>query len=387
MFRPVLHVYQRPHLGDSFFKRYIAYGYRHTLSALGGDDTASCRLAVRQNEGQHILSTYLGCRVAVYMDNPAESIWEGYVNRVSLGFGGLIYTRSLDDLQNRVSVIHSSTSDNSTQHLTVADNLSSQDVYGIKEGAVDGGQGSSFNMTPLRDAVLGESGYPASSVMVNNAGGDFTVSIEMKGYYHWFDWFKYVNLSGTAITWQAVLEDILGAFPNTDFMNTTDTSLIDGITSNNANPVTVSKSGVTGWEAITWFTDRGDGEYPYIAGVTRGDTAQDRKFYFRAANLERRYIVRKQDAVARDLNMRPVKPWRVRPDGKGFVSDLVLNTEVPDGDPREFYIEGVDYDAERGTVQLRSSDDITPEGAFRAKQRRQRMGVRFGVQRRRVVAS
>jgi hypothetical protein len=102
-----LSLYQKPALGNDFLRRLPVYNYRHTIAAVGGFDTASCDIAIRsREEGQQFLDQYIGNRVAFYVDNPVEPIWEGFINRMTFDAGGVQYTISLDEMTNRVTVTY-----------------------------------------------------------------------------------------------------------------------------------------------------------------------------------------------------------------------------------------------------------------------------------------
>ena len=107
MYPRIVNVYQKPKQANPVFKRYLAYGYKHSYAAVGGCDTAAFSLALTHKEAELWLEQHLGNRVAVYVDNPVTPIWEGFVNRMKWQVGGLTFTVSLDQLMNRVTVSHS----------------------------------------------------------------------------------------------------------------------------------------------------------------------------------------------------------------------------------------------------------------------------------------
>src|SRR2546428_254708 len=96
-----IHIYQRPAQGSAFLRKHPVYSYQHTITNQGWFDTASCDIAVRsEGEGFNILEAYLGCYVAIYVDNPAQPIWEGLINRITFNSGKASYSIGMDEMAN-----------------------------------------------------------------------------------------------------------------------------------------------------------------------------------------------------------------------------------------------------------------------------------------------
>jgi hypothetical protein len=152
--RHYLHVYQRPKQGTSFLRRYLAYNYQHTITNRGGFDTASCDIAVQsENEGQKYLNQYLGCFVAIYVDNPAVPDLGRFINRITFNSGGASYTISLDEMANRVSVVYTGAT-NVAAETTVVNNTISQAIYGIKQDQIELGVDPSAARKTTSYAIL-----------------------------------------------------------------------------------------------------------------------------------------------------------------------------------------------------------------------------------------
>ena len=393
MFNEVVNMYQRPAQGSQFLKRFPVYSYRHTIAAVGGFDTASFEMALRPGEAQRFVTDYLGCRVHVYKDNPRGPIWEGFINRVTINAGGIVYTRSLDEMQNKVSVFYNNNTNSPSQNTEV-DNLTSQAIYGVKEGVIDSGLAFPGKVAILRNTVVGQYGWPQSSVLFNSGAGEFTAQVECMGYYHWLEWevptldtgttSRTISKYGTQGQIQQLFETIgpenqsmvycdnaSDVTQNPDYVQENDQG-----TENNVNS---TGGGATYWDLMKEFAEVGDGTNPWVAGVTETLTDGTRRLYYRPANLTRKYLVKATSGIITNLFGKPVKPWDVRPDCMGFLSDVNVGIDTDDADPRQFYVQQVDYDADANRVQLRSADDITPEGAFRVRWRGKRHGVRFGA--------
>jgi len=392
--KEMVHIYQRPNQGDGFIARFPTFQYRHTIAAVGGFDTASFSLAISRAKAETILSNRLGCRVHIYRDNPVVPIWEGFISRGTINAGGVLYTRSLDEMTNRVSGIHSNATASPT-YVTAADNLSSQEVYGIKQGSPDNTTQRSGSANNLRDTILSQKAYPQSSILFNTGGGGSSLTLECLGYYHWLNWGVPFSTSATtrdisAYSVNGVIQQmfVTDPYPNADFIDTTLATVLKNPKyveeiAVNSDQVNMQGGNATYWDVLARYCEVGDGITPFVAGVTPTQTDGTRKLYFKAANLGTEYLIHTKDARVRTIGGRRVAPYLVRPDRMALIADLNVGIDTDDGDPRLFYVSQVDYDAQRSTVQLRSSDDITAEGAFRLRYAHDRVGVRFGTERRR----
>lgn len=328
-----LHIYEKPVLGDAFITRTLATKYKHRLTAVGGSDKASATLALGRSEAEAYLATYLGNRVAVYVDNPVEPIFDGFISRMTLNAGALTFTRSLDAMYNRAAVTYSApdVSGTAMQRTAVADNTDSQAIYGIKQGEIDAGyiRGTVVTrMTALRDGLARLRAWPQNSTTFNSQGGDnYVLQIEMLGWYHALEWVSYGGFNvASNITPDAWLTTVvLGNYPNTSFFDTTDTSLIE---TNSAFTQRQQENGQkTFWQHVQQVVEAGDGATRWVAGVTNTNAnTGTRRLYYRPANDDTRYTVRSDDGRIRDAYGGIVDPWRVIPDARAAVGD-VLDTD------------------------------------------------------------
>lgn len=380
-----LNLCEKPALGTDFISRYPVYNYRHSINAIGGFDTASCDIAVRsRDEGQQFLDQYLGNRVAFYVDNPVEPIWEGYINRMSFNAGGVEYTISLDEMANRVVVSYTDPSVSATtpQTATVADNTTSQGIYGIKVDTLDLGVhlGTSTIIANLRNAVLAQRAYPKTSIAQGQGSG--LLHIEMLGFYHTLEWERYGNTAATNVTLSNYLIAILGANINgTDFFDSSDTS---GITTNAITILQNSIRGETSWDRMRMACEAGDGTNYYVIGITPTNfQTGTRTFYYRVFNDAIAYTARQADGLRiRNLYGQLVDPWRVRPDAGIRISDALIGWNGVGDNPTETYMMAVDYDANAQKATFRGDDDITAEGVFNFRHYNKAFNKRFGANRR-----
>lgn len=384
-----LHVYQRPAQGSRFIERYTAFSYQHTIVNQGWFDTASCDIAVRsESEGQKILNQYLGCFVAVYVDNPAEPIWEGLINRITFNSGGASYTISLDEMANRLSVVYTGAA-NAAAETTIINNTTSQAIYGIKQDQIEFGADPSApaatQRTNLQATMLAQRAYPQTAI-TQQQGAQNIVHLELIGIYHTMEWAKqFTGTSTGTITSTASITAYVNNNPNlTTFFDSTDVTQIG----TNAMTVPIQQRGNTYWDVILKETEAGDGTNYWVCGITPTNKATGKRvFYYRQANTSVVYTASKGDDLRpRNLFGRPVKPWLVIPDRAIRVIDALvgLNGTVQ-LDPSLTYIQSIQYDANSQKVQWFGADNTTARAAFLLNRGFKPLGEDFGAPERTIV--
>lgn len=376
-----LHIYQKPSAGDAFILRKQVFNYRHAINAMGWFDTANCQLAVSQIEGEQWLENFIGNRVAVYVDNPAEPVWEGLITRITLEAGGVVFTRSLDEMYNGARVTWRPSSSTNASQTAFALNTDSIAVYGAKQGsieaAVEYGAGAG-RMNTIRDLMLAFQGWPKSSASFGGAVG--LVSVEMQGFFHTLEWETVSNAGITNLNPHVLITNIVASITNSStFIDNADATEIE------ANTAFATSEGVregeTVWQSIQKWAEPGDGTNRWIAGVSPATfNRSTRRLYYRAFNNNVEYIAHVRDGMrVRNLYGGLVRPWTVKPDRAIRITDVLVGWNAQGDDPREFYIDGVQYDAESQQVTLQSVDDPGVEGAFQLKKFYKARGRPFGA--------
>lgn len=363
-----LHIYQKPKRGNAFIRSEFALNYTHKISASGGFDTASCDVYPRTfGEGQKFLQDYIGNRVAVYVDNPMEPIWEGYINRMTFNYGGLAYTISLDEMYNAV-IVNYSTSVNARAQTGGGSDLTSQNMFGFKQGAVEGAfewGGIGTQADALQDSLIVSRAWPQTSI---TPGGDTgLITIEMNGFYHTLEWQFSFSSSTAAITYSAYVQTVLGLFNNTAFFDKTDFSAITTVAAQRAAG---DAPGRTLWDMLNSLAMSGSNNGDiYVVGVTPTDPrTKTRRLYYQPANLTVEYTTRVSDGLRiRNQYGRLIEPWLVRPDRGIRIVDVLQGWSMPGDDPRETYIQSIEYIAEQGKVLYYGADDTSIEGVFNFK--------------------
>lgn len=361
-----IHVYQRPKQGTSFIKRYPIYNYQHTIANQGWYDTASGDIAVgSEAEGQQILEQYLGCFVAIYVDNPAQPIWEGLINRITFNSGSTSYTISLDELANRVTTVYTGAA-NVAAEAAAVNNTTSQAIYGIKQDQIELGVDTSAatQKTILRDTILSQRAFPQSSYG-QSQGNTNIIHFELIGIYHTLEWTKFfTGLTTTAFAFGTLMGLIVAADPNgVTFYDNTITSLISA----NAATSPGQERAASFWERALKIAEAGDGTNYWVCGITPTDrNTGKRAFYYRLANMVVEYTALKADKLKpRNLYGRTIRPWTVVPDRGIRVSDALVGVSgTIQTDPTQVYIQSIQYDANSQNVTWFGADNTSARAAF-----------------------
>lgn len=385
-----LNLYQKPKVGSSFIARYPVFNYKHRILAQGGFDTASCQIAIDAKGGETALEQWNGSRVAIYAQNAAVPIWEGLISRIILKAGAAVFTASLDEMFNKVRVTFDQRNVTpNTQITTPVNNTTSQAIYGIKEGNIDAYGANSVSAdvtqkTTLANRVLATRAYPKVSTAFAGSSSNDLLSIEMVGIYQTLQWETYdpgaaVGVA-TPTAWFPTFFTTVSVhrFSNlSTFFDNADQSQIGTNTSFNVPP----SASQTYWDIIRGIAETGDGSNRYITGITATDpNTGTRRVYYQLANTTVEYTLsaRRDVGRVRTLFGAPIPPWEVRPDRGVRIMDVLTGWNLTGDDPREFYLEAVNYDGNSQTVSLQSSDNIELEGALQLDSYYKAIGTRFG---------
>ena len=383
-----VHVFQKPKQGNGFIQRLPVSQYKHKISAMGGFDTCQFRLNVGITQAERIIEQWVGNRIAAYVDNPAEPVWEGYINRIKLQVGTVSFSRSLDKMYNRVNVGQKTGA--TRNRNSVSNNTDSQDIYGIKQGQLDVGFHNDTNQGYINDLgarVLVFHAFPQSTTAILGGRG-LILRIDARGFYHTLGW-EETPANSTALRNPGVIigTDIVPNLANTTtFLDNADVSAIDANAAFTFESRNQALTGRTAWDQIRNLTEAGDGLLRYVAGVSPTLFGTDnRRVFYRPANTAVEYTYRVSEGLKiRNLFGGIVQPGNVRPDKVIRVQDLLVGWNAIGDDPRETYIETVDYDAESQVAAIRGAPDIgdaTTEAAFQLTRGEhwKTFGERFGA--------
>ena len=401
---PYIHLYNKPKSqvdnGAQFISRHSGFGYRHTIDAMGWFDTMKCSINLPQHASESFFQDYLGNEVRVYFDNPSRIVWEGFINRMVLKRAGLVTTRSLEEMTNRVQVIYDDPSTTPQQSRTTAvSNADSIAVYGSKSATFEAGtnRGAETLTTGIGDLKLAQLAWPKMSSAPDTSGG-LSLEIECLGFYHTLGWDKYVvtnttieavglvvarylfgTTSPTYVGWNS---STISGNGNGLFYDDTDSDDWNGNTSYNA--VRELRS-TTVWEHLVKMCQAGDGTDDWLVGLTPTILSKGyRRAYYRQANTAVKYTAALSDGLrVRNIYGGLVSPWEITPDASIRITDLATG-HAQGEDPREMWIKKITYDAENNNVTWQGKDDITLEGLFGFKDVTKDMGGKFDAPERTV---
>lgn len=371
--------------GIRFQQQFQAFNYRHSINAIGGFDSMSCDLAVDIASAENIYQNYLGSRIAGFVDSNLL-IWEGFINRITYRPGSKAYTRSFDNMANRVRVMYQNTSTGATEGVsTIVNNTTSQALYGIKDAVYDADINYGANVThkgAVRTLKLAKQAYP--QVSNDAASGGAIITLECLGWYWIWDWEVYnQTTTNNRNADVAISRRANGGTPpaNSTRIYSTSTALITANTAYTYNDE--NTSGQTYLEQFQAILEGGDGSARWVFGLTpldpNGTTGLERDVYYRPAQTSVLYTTKalSEPGVIRDIYGRKVDPWRAQPDNIIRVTDVLAGYDMPGEDPRQTYITALEYDAETQTVTYVGEDDITMQGAFGLTQRYRKHGRRL----------
>lgn len=381
-----LSLFRRPQeaasAGEQMIGRYRAYNYQHRISSFGWFDTASCDVQVRgMGQQSNVLERLLGTRAAIYVLDPLQPVWEGFVNRVSFVKNGVEWSISLDAMANRVTVVYTNTavSPGATTLAAAVNDTISQGVYGIKESLIDLPKNyGTTGVSTYQNTILSLNSWPQASLNAVNST-DSMVKLEFLGFWYTLGWSLYSNSGTTSVALDSMVRNLLASDDNTTlFYANADYTEIVSNAATTPIPNYNRQDLLTGMRRIV---ETGDGSQAWIAGMgERNFNTGTRRVYYRQASTTTRYRARLSDGLRlRDIYGKPVHGWDVRPDCGLQITDLVPGWSGIGDNPSEMYVDSVDYDGNSGQVTLAGSDDKRVEGIYQLKRYGKVSTWRFGT--------
>jgi len=323
--------------------------YRHTISTnLGFDSMEISTKASEQFVNDWI--EYGLAREVIVRDTTSAMAWQGFVNEISVDFGGVTLTIGpLKDMVNRARLVFKTVSydlpapvGGDTLKTQWTDNDMSQLKYGVLEGTITGGEGTVTEMLQALNTIIDYAAWPDMEQNVSITGApEIRMTIRCLGYAHMLDKYQYIQ-TGLAGTYNASTKvaDILEADPNGIFSQynayiETNTTAIEKYEDDDKSALEILKEIV----AI------GDSDYNrWIFGVY-----DDLFFKYNAAPTTYQYIQRMTDGAVTTTSGAEVKPWEIRPGEWMLLADLFSGRPTITAnlreDPRYAFIESVTYAA------------------------------------------
>lgn len=378
-----LHVFQKPVTGTAFIRRYPALSWKHRIAANGGFDTASCSLPVTRAEGEYIFENFDGNRAALFVDNPIEPAWEGYISRITLTTPGVIFTRSLDEMGNRTVINQTGSTGSGIPTVpTTLNNAASQAIYGVKVKTIRAARahaGALTYATSLATRALNDIAYPMTSAASNDGSSEAIIQLELKGFYYTLDWETALYAGGFPFRNGSTghIDELLNNLANgTTFLNNLDVTDL----TNNAITLTTVSDGATVWARMTMIAECGNNAQRWVIGIGNIDrNTGARRLYYRPADTTVKYVARaNRPGLLYTTIGAPVLPWTARPDGNVLISDALVGWDGDGLDPRQSYLAALEYDADTGMLNWQSDDNIAIAGALQTNTWHTSSDMRYG---------
>lgn len=328
--------------------------YTHQTLAVGGYWTAQIVLNLPLVNAEDWYENGLGRQIKTY-NHAGIVIWEGFVNQTTLNAGALSEVRGpLMDTANRASAIFSPLDvtvyppvSGTTTVTTIAEDTTSQGLYGIIEKVISAGTTTQDNAEQARDVFINENKDPKTSGQVNLAPGssqNAVVTLECIGNVNWLTAYIYNNTDTGFALLSDKLIDVIAADPNLYLS----TSTVE-IEANSFLTPAVENRNRFAWDIITELVALGN------------DTDDRRRLFGVYAGLTPRYetqpeVIAYHHRLADPLQAvttpegATVYPWDVQPGKWLFVPDFLVGRPQAEStdlgsDPRNIFVEGVTYTA------------------------------------------
>lgn len=324
--------------------------YSHETLAIGGFWTAQIVINLPLIEAEDWFSEGLGRRIVIR--NPAGLIvWEGFVDKITIGAGTLTETRGpLMEVGNRVSAVYTPLDvsvyppvSGTTTITTISEDTASQALYGILEKVIGAGSTPLENAEKVREVYLLENAIPQTSGGLNITPGSSqsaVITLDCLGYIHWL--LAYIFNDATA--GYDFLSDkiiaVLAGDPNGFVSSNT-----DYIEANSYLTPTLENQNRFAWdilkELITLGNDTDDTRR--IFGVYEERIAV---YASQPQTAEYHHRLTDPGQVITTPEGELIYPWDIRPGKWIFVPDFLVGYSIPASlgdDPRAAFLESVRY--------------------------------------------
>ncbi len=339
--------------------------YSHILTAVGGFWEAKITMLGPQLTLERWLQQGLGKHI-VAKDEGANTVWEGYVDKVTINAAGLsTVVGGLRDMANRASVIYSTT-DMSVDppqvgirdETPISEDADSQRRYGILMQVLSTGGVTATAALQIRDMYVAERSKPAMTKQLDLSGtsGQQSITLDCLGYHAWLSYIFRSTTTGEQNA-SAKLAAVLDADVNALFSS-------------------ANASIATNTEQIKAFETRNETAWAHVKDIVgRGDASDDRQLFgigpgrfvtYGPAPTEveyHQYITGESQQVT-TVNGAAVKPWQVRPGKWLRFPDLLAGHTFPTDlrdSPRSMFIERAIYTAPYGLQLEGGPTDRIPQ--------------------------
>lgn len=350
--------------------------WQHGISAFGGFDTASFSLSENKNMMEDWILNGL-FRPIVVFDNYLDSIWEGFVDSITINQAGLSITHGpVTEISNRVFAIYSGV-DTSVyppqigvrKRTPTFEGTISQADWGIWWKIVSLAGVTDANADQLVGMYMAEHGHPEKNSNFSFSNEDISLSINCSGWYQTLNYpFNHTDSSDTTDLSDRI-QEILAAHPNSGWISS-DYGLI---TPNTIQIPTYESDDQLAIEHLRGLSAMGDASsLRQIFGIYENRQAvygpvSEQIDYTIELGDPRRQVIDSAGAV--------VPPWKIRPGKWIFFSDFIPGLGAPysdlHADPRMLRVETVNFD-----MRTPYAVQFTGGISSRYEQRSARLGLR-----------
>ena len=193
-------------------------GYAHTISAVGGYDSASFTIRGTKDYLQDWFDDGIMRRIVLY--NPESiPIWEGFVNRLRFTAGTKQETKTIENMYDKIYLKYSPLITNVSPPIEqppvtlLFDDIDSQIKYGIKAVTLSGGGRTDRSAFDWGRTVLENRSEIATGESVNiTATESYSLQVECLGYWHTLKWIPYISTATGEIQSHQVIQEVLRYF-------------------------------------------------------------------------------------------------------------------------------------------------------------------------------
>lgn len=323
--------------------------WRHEISAFGGFDTASFELQDHLSDLEDWIQNGL-FRPIVVRDNYLTTIWEGFVDSITINQAGLSVTHGpVTQIANRIFAIYSGV-DTSVyppqigvrkKTPTVNGTLSQAD-WGIWPKILSLAGVSDANADQLVSMFLQEHDHPEINSNFSFSGAEVSLTINCQGWMNTLVYpFNFTSASST-VGLTTRITQVLNANPNSGWISADYT----GLASNTTAVPQYENDDQLAKEHLRGLTAMGDASLVrYIFGIY-----EDRKAHYGPVSDQIDYTLELGDPKRQvfDSSGSLVAPWKIRPGKWVFFSDFIPGLGSPfddfHEDPRMLRVENVNFD-------------------------------------------
>lgn len=330
--------------------------FRMEKRAIGGYWGASAGAQTNQDELEDWIERGLGRHIQV-QDEALDTVWEGFVNRITARLGKLEFTLGpLMDVANRVQVVYCAINNAvlpptlgvRARTATYNDTIS-QAAYGILQYIYSTAGSTAAEAAQNAQSYLAEHAWPVTGRRSTLLGGGAAeLSLEMLGYWAWLGAYVYnQTVASGDVHADVKLRAILAASPNTGLFSTD----YARITTNAVHISQYENDDRTAEDLVKAINALGTTAY----GRTNCGFYNGRQFVYGPAPTSIRYVQRVTgNEPLTDLIGGQVRPWNVMPGEWIFYADFLtgrippVTTAQMQRDPRCGLIESVVVDDRYG---------------------------------------